>query len=179
VNGVVIGLAGTLLAADAVAGVTIEGKPKVVFHAEGSPGFLTFDGVTRDLEVVDDGTTITFTVSIDTVQTGLSLRDQHMRDNYVETAKFPSATLAFARAAVTWPDSGRSSGEVEGAFTVHGVVRETTVEYTIKRSGEVFGVKASFAFDTSTHGIAIPEYMGVTIKPAMKADISVDLVDAR
>jgi len=171
-------LLGALLAADAQAGMTVDGKPRVVFHAEGSPGFLTFDGKTSELTVEDDGTTLSFIVPMDTVETGLSLRDQHMRDNYVETAKYPNVVLKVAKADVSWPDSGKSKGEVKASFTAHGVDKPVTVTYTIKRSGEGYQVKASFPFDTQAHGMEIPVYAGVTIKPAMTADVDVDLVDA-
>ncbi|MEO0606037.1 MAG: YceI family protein, partial [Myxococcota bacterium] len=122
--------------------------------------------------------TIAFTVPMDTVETGISLRDQHMRDTYVETATYPTVVLAFAKADVTWPDAGSSEGKVQATFTAHGVEKSVPVAYTIKRSKETYKVKASFPFNTSEHGIEIPKYLGVTIKPAMTTDVTVDLVDA-
>ncbi len=169
---------GALLAVDAVAGVTVAGRPKVVFHAQGSPGFLTFDGTTRELTVDDDGTTLTFTVPMDTVETGISLRDQHMRETYVQTDQHPNVVLKIAKADVTWPDSGEVEGKVKGTFEAHGVEKPVEVAYAIKRSKDAWRVKASFPFDTVSHGIEIPKYLGVTIDAAMTADVTVDLVDA-
>ncbi|MEN0067326.1 MAG: YceI family protein [Myxococcota bacterium] len=162
----------------ALAGTTIEGKPKVVFHAEGSPGFLTFDGTTRDLTLKDEGTTLVFTVPMDTVETGIGLRDQHMREKYVETATYPNVVLTLAKDHIQWPEAGTVNGEVTAKFEAHGVELDVPVKYSIKRSKDLYKIKASFPFDTTKHGIEIPTYLGVTIKPAMTADVTVDLRDA-
>lgn len=170
--------AGAMLASPAFAGMTIDGKPKLAFHAEGSPGFLTFDGKTTEMSVTDDGTTLTFQVPVDTLDSGIALRDQHMRETYVQTANHPHATLKLAKSAVTFPDSGSADGKIKGTFNIHGVDREVEVTYSIKNAKGVYKVKASFPFNTVEHGIEIPKYLGVTIKPDMTADVAVDLVDA-
>ncbi len=156
--------------------LTIEGKPRVVFHAEGSPGFLTFEGVTRTLTLVDSEESLIFGVPMDTVETGIALRDQHLRETYVQTDQFPNATLTLARADVVFPAAGtRHEGELTGHFTAHGVDREVEVSYRIRERKGRFEVDATFPFDTSAHGIAIPAYLGVTIQPAMLAEVSVTL----
>lgn len=169
---------GGLWSSEAFAGMEIAGKPKVVFHAEGSPGFLTFDGVTRHLTLADDGTSLTFTVPMDTVETGITLRDQHMRDNYVQTSQFPNVVLVVAKSSVTWPTDGGAQGTTQATFEAHGVKLEVPVAYDIKKTKTGYRVKASFPFDTTQHGIEIPKYLGVTIKPAMEAEVTVDLIDA-
>ncbi|MEM6928736.1 MAG: YceI family protein [Myxococcota bacterium] len=156
---------------------TIDGKPRVVFHAEGSPGFLTFEGVTRQLTLEADGDTLTFIVPMDTVQTGIALRDQHMRDTYVETATFPDVALTVRRADVRFPEAGqRHEGTLSGTFTAHGVTRDVAVAYTIREKKGRFTIEASFPFDTSAHDIAIPSYLGVTIRSAMRAEVDVTIV---
>ena len=168
-----------LLAAPALAGPGIAGKPKVVFHAEGSPGFLTFDGVTRELAVTESGGNLVFTVPMNTVETGISLRDQHMRETYVQTARFPDVVLTVPKGEVQWPEEGgRSEGTVQATFEAHGVSLSVPVTYDIKSAKGTFKIKATFPFDTSAHGIAIPEYLGVTIKPAMQAEVNLELTGA-
>ncbi|MEN0067185.1 MAG: YceI family protein [Myxococcota bacterium] len=154
----------------------ITGKPKVTFHAEGSPGFLTFEGITRSLTVQDDGDRLTFTVPMDTVKTGIELRDQHMREKYVQTAEFPNVELTLDRAAVDWPSAGaRTQGELTAQFVAHGVSRDVAVTYELREKKGQLEARAEFAFDTSEHGIDIPSYLGVTIKPAMRAEVVVIL----
>ena len=43
---------------------SVAGKPKVSFHAEGSPGALDIEGTTADLRVGDDGKTLTVRLKI-------------------------------------------------------------------------------------------------------------------
>lgn len=159
------------------AGMTLGSKPRVAFDAEGSPGFLTFEGVTNQITLTEQDDKLVFTVPMDTVDTGISLRDDHMRRNYVHTDKFPNAVLALPKADITWPESGSSEGSVKGSFEVHGVSLEVTVTYDIKRTKDGYKVKASFPFNTEKHGIEIPVYLGVTIQPDMTANVNLVLID--
>lgn len=174
-------LAGALaLPTDADAAIKVEGKPKVTFFATGSPGFLSIEGVTNALSAADDGTRLTFTVPMSTVSTGIAVRDAHMNDNYVEVAKFPNATLTFAKADVKWPATlGEvAEGTVKATFNAHGVDQPADVTYTLSKTKTGWKVKAKFAFDVAAHGVAIPSYVGVTVDPKMRAEVTADLIDA-
>ena len=161
----------------ALAGFKIEGKPKVLFNATGSPGFLTFEGVTRDITLVDDGEKLVFTVPVDTLDTGIEVRDDHMRRTYVQTDQFPNVVITLPRAEVKWPESGSSEGTVKGVFQLHGVDKEVELTYAIKRVKEAYRVKATFPFNTTEHGIEIPSYLGITIAAEMDGEVVVELVE--
>jgi len=154
-------------------------KPKVSFFASGSPGFLSIEGKTEDLTLADDGQTLTFTVPMATVDTGIPLRDEHMRDTYVQVAQFPDLVLALPRDQIELPaEKGESrSGTANATFTVHGVTHPVTVSYTAKRKAESWTIDATFAFDVGDYGIAIPSYMGITIDPAMHAEAVIDVTE--
>lgn len=159
------------------AGLSTEGKPKIVFNATGSPGFLDIEGVSNTVTVADDGTNLTFTVPMKTVTTGIELRDEHMNDEYVQVATYPNAVLSLARAGVTWPAAAgqKSSGKVAGDFNIHGKSQPVTVSYTAVKTAHGFRVSAGFDFDTDKASISIPSYLGVTIDPKMHADATLDL----
>jgi hypothetical protein len=53
-----------------------------------------------------------------------------------------------------------------------------SVEYTTSKTKTGWKVTGKFAFDVAAHGIAIPSYLGVTVDPKMKAEVTTDLVDA-
>lgn len=163
------------------AAVGVSGKPKVSFFAEGSPGALDIEGVTNTLTVVDNGTTLVFTVPMSTVQTGIDLRDDHMNNEFVQIAQFPNATLTLNRADIKFPSATlgeQSNGTVKGVFNVHGTDVTIDVTYNLMRSKTGYRAKASFNFDASAHGISVPSYLGVTVDPKMRAEVNVDLVDA-
>lgn len=166
-----------LLPVDARADRTVAGKARVVFHATGSPGFLNIEGTTSSITVGSSAETLTFTVPIDTVETGIALRDRHLRETYVDTATFPNAVLEVPLALVSWPVGATVDGTVQARFTTHGVTQPVPVTYTLTERDGTTRVKASFPFDVSAHGITIPSYLGVTIAPTMTAEVKLELVD--
>jgi len=157
------------------------GKSKVVFHADATPGALDIEGVTSDLALDDDGTRLLFTVRMDTVETGIALRDDHMRKNFVQTDVHPLLTLEMPRAALSLPAAGATqvTATVNGAFTVRGQAEEVPVTYTMTQEKAGWKIRASFPFDVTKHGIAIPSYLGVTVAPAMTAEVTFRAVDAQ
>jgi polyisoprenoid-binding protein YceI len=163
----------------AQAGMTVSGKPKISFFAVGSPGFLDIEGESTVVTTADDGTKLSFVVPMSSVTSGIDLRDDHMNNEYVKVAQFPNATLTLAKADVKWPAALAESatGTVKGTFNVHGVDQPVDIAYTVKKSKTGYRVNAKFPFDVTTHGIAIPSYLGITVDPKMNADVQVDLVD--
>lgn len=168
-----------IASAPALAAMTTSGPGKVVFYATGSPGFLDIEGATSDIAASDDGTNLRFTVRLDTITTGIELRDTHMREKFMQTVQFPTADLVVPRAAIAWPsDTGSAvTGTIDAPFTAHGVTQSVHVEYTVRKSKTGWRVSAKFPFDISRHGIEVPSYLGVTVAPTMRAEVLFDLVD--
>lgn len=55
------------------------------------------------------------------LETGISLRDRHMREKYLEVACYPEAVLTVPRASLKFPADGqRSSADVDGTMTSRG-----------------------------------------------------------
>lgn len=169
-----------LLATPALAALRVDGKPKVAFFAVGNPGFLDIEGTSADLSCTDDGTTLTCSHALDTLETGIELRDEHMKSKFLHTSQYPKASIALAKAAVPWPtEVGKEArGSVAATFTAHGVSQPATVNYVVKKSKTGWKVTAKFDFDISKHGVEVPSYLGVTVESAMRAEVSFDLVDA-
>ncbi|MEQ1566135.1 MAG: YceI family protein [Myxococcota bacterium] len=171
-------LAFTWLSSAALAAPSIEGKPKISFFATGSPGFMSIEGVTSTVTVAEANGRLTFTVPMSTVDSGITLRDEHMNDNYVEIAKFPNAVLDLAKGEVTWPTDGSTTGTVAANFTIHGVTQPVSVGYTTTKTKTGWKIKAKFDYDVSKHGITIEPYMGISFDHKMYATVTMDLVDA-
>ncbi len=114
-----------------------------------------------------------------TVDTGISMRDSHMNEHYVEVAKFPNAILTLAKTDVLWPATlgEEKKGTVKATFNIHGQDQAVNVAYAVKKSKTGFQIKANFNYDTAASGIAIPSYLGVTVDPKMRAEVTTDLVD--
>lgn len=167
----------------AAAGLKVDSSiaaPKVGFHANGEPGALDIDATTADLTVADDGTTLTFTVALATVTTGIDLRDEHMKDKFLQVGTFPSATLALPKAGIAWPVevAKRAKGTLDAQFTAHGVTKPVKVTYDVSKTKTGYKIDASFPYDISQHGIDVPSYLGITVDAKQTAKATFYMVDA-
>ncbi|MBI2811547.1 MAG: YceI family protein [Candidatus Melainabacteria bacterium] len=64
-----------------------------------------------------------FDVDLASIDTGIALRNEHMRDNFLETKQFPKATFklkSIASGATVLKDKQKVHLEANGDFTLHG-----------------------------------------------------------
>ena len=71
---------------------------KIGFAASGPAG-LKIEGSTKELTVTEADGNVVVDVPLASLATGIALRDQHMKDKYLEVSKYPLATLTVARSA--------------------------------------------------------------------------------
>jgi polyisoprenoid-binding protein YceI len=105
-------------------------------------------------------------VDLSTLDTGISLRNEHMRDNYLEVGK----GSGFDKAVVSGVDVGSLSGGItdgtrpfSARLRLHGVVQPIAGRATLTRRGEAVRVEASFPVRLADYGIADPRYLGVGV----------------
>ncbi len=153
----VVGLLATLVAQAKLAG----SGGDVQFSASG-PGGLKIVGTTKELAVKDDGTTVTVVVPLGNLDTGIGLRNKHMREKYLEVAKYPNAELTVPRAALKLAEG---AGTAAGTMKIHGQSHPVTFAYSAKKSGSGYAVDGSVHLDMHDYGIEVPSYLGVTVKP--------------
>jgi polyisoprenoid-binding protein YceI len=113
-------------------------------------------------------------VNLATLTTGISLRDKHMREKYLETATYPTAVLAVSRSKLKVPVSGASgSFDGEGTLTLHGKTKPVSFHYTAKSDGKsAYAVTGAMRLDMNDYGIVTPKYLGVTVKPQVDLTVS-------
>ena len=154
------------VAADAK--LTRDGDAKVTFTSTG-PGGLKFDGTTSDLKVADDGKNVTITVPLGNLVTGIDLRDKHMKEKYLEVGKFADATLVVSRASLK---VGEGEGDAQGTLKLHGVEKPFSFHYAVKKAGDKLAVDARGKLNMKEHGVDVPSYLGVTVKPEVEVKVS-------
>jgi polyisoprenoid-binding protein YceI len=130
------------------------------FHAKGPAG-LNIDGKTSDVEVADDGTNVTVTVKLGNIDTGMSLRNTHTKED-LEVSKYPTATIKVARSALKM---GGGDGDAKGTLTIHGQTKDVTFHYSANKSGDTLSVKGSTTINVRDFGVKPRSYVGVSIKP--------------
>lgn len=150
-----------LISAPALA-KTVSGD--VSFSAKAVPGFLTIDGKGAHVTgAVDDKGAGTLTVKLDDFDTGLELRNEHMKRKYLETQRFPEARLVVKSV---------KDGAFDGDLTlkgqtkpVHGLVRV--------QGGKLH---AGFAIKLSDFSaIGVPTFKGVGVQDDVAISVEADV----
>jgi polyisoprenoid-binding protein YceI len=158
-------LAALALAPAARAALSPATDGKVSFQAAGPAG-MTIEGTTSELSLADQGEGLVITVPLGNLTTGISVRDRHMKEKYLEVAKYPTAVLTVPRAALKLPAGGdKVEADVPGTVTIHGQSRPITVHYDAKKDGESLAAHGKFHVNMHDFGIEVPSYLGVTVKP--------------
>jgi polyisoprenoid-binding protein YceI len=120
------------------------------------------------------------TVDLRTLQTGIKLRDTHMRDNYLEVQKpgFEHATLTNIRLE---GNTSEPVGKVAftGVLAVHGLQRNVAGTADIRRVGDSLRVQASFPVKVSEFEIASPSYLGVGVRDEVNVAVTFSAITRR
>ncbi len=148
----------------AAAKLSKTGSSSTTFKAAGPAG-LNIEGSTAEMSVADDGTTVTITVPLANLSTGIALRDEHTK-KALEADKYPNVTLAVPRAALKFPAAGaESSGDARGSMKIHGQTKDINFHYVATLNGNTYDVKGNSTINVDDYGVKRPSYLGVTVKP--------------
>ncbi len=149
----------------------------VNFLAVGKPSMLKIHGKApgpKSSLILEKGNLVgTAEFSMDSLDTGIDLRNQHMKEKYLQTKEFPTATLSLVEANVgdAFVNSLSIEGEkpFKGKLKLHGTEREIEGKF----SGKDGKISAKFQLKISDFGIAVPSYLGITVTDTV--DVTVDL----
>jgi polyisoprenoid-binding protein YceI len=119
-----------------------------------------------------------FYVDLNTLNTGIKLRDKHMRDNYLETKKYPFAEFS-GKIKETIPLGFKGTQNVTalGKFKIHGVEKSIEVPGTLVylNEGKV-QLKTSFPVKLSDYGIAVPSVLFYELSEEQIVTINTPLI---
>lgn len=160
-----------LLAAPALA-LQQTGPAEATFTGQGPAGFRV-QGRTGALTLRERGPVVEVSVALGGLETGIALRDRHMKERYLEVHRYPDAVLEVPRAAVPLPAEGQASqGQARGRLSLHGRTREVDFRYTVRREGGTYRVEGALPLDLRDWGIDVPRYLGVTVKPGVETAVT-------
>ena len=106
------------------------------------------------------------TVDLATIDTGIGLRNQHLRDKYLEISRgrgFDKAVLSEVRLDQADGEGFQGKTGFTGKLLLHGVSRDVAGTGEIRREGSETRVEASFPLTLTDFGIEPPEYLGVGV----------------
>jgi polyisoprenoid-binding protein YceI len=124
----------------------------------------------------------TLAVDLTTLETGISLRDTHMREQYLEVKKgdqFSTARLNQIRVDRIDPANPAGTAAFRGVLTLHGVEKPVTGKAEIKPISNGLQVHATFPVNISDFNIQRPRYLGVGVKDEVTVGVRFQTVSKR
>ena len=139
-----------------------------------------FEGVTEKIDGYlyyenDDLTeksAVYFEVDLNSLDTGIGLRNRHMRENYLETDKFP--TTHFKGEIINAVETSKNKFDVigRGELFIHGIKKMVEVRGTLGKSGQMYNVKVTFEVKLSDYEIEVPSIMFYKIDETMHLQLN-------
>ncbi len=150
---------------------------KIEFFAKGWPSLLKINGLGEGayghLKETDGYLSGKINFDLKTLKTGIDLRDQHMKEKYLEVEKFPKASLKISSFKLPKKLSGKA--KFEGVLDLHGVSKKITGVAKIKTLNGNVALRANFKIKISDYKIKLPSFKGITVAEDVKVEISSDV----
>lgn len=139
----------------------------------------SFDGVTHDVTGVvswdeaNGRVEIRAVVAMATLDTGIALRDRHMRENHLETDSYPEGTFEGGADLAQPPANPAQAVTLHGVLTLHGTSREVDIPATIARDRAGLRVDCTFPVALADYGIARPGFLAMKLGEVQRVEVSV------
>ena len=112
----------------------------------------------------------TLRVDLQTLETGIGLRDRHMRNNYLEVQKGPEYATATLEEIQIDKLDGQTS--FKGTLVLHGQRKQVTGTAQLKQQDGRIRVEAEFPVRVSEFAIPKPSYLGVGVTDEVRVKVS-------
>jgi polyisoprenoid-binding protein YceI len=150
------------------------GESSVTFVAIGRPSMLKIHGKSDKplhgtLTIAGQKLSGKCSFDLESLTTGLSLRDDHMKHKYLETEKYPQASLSFTKAALS-----SDKAPFEGSLTLHGVSKPIRGNASFSNQAGKMRIAAEFELDIAEYGISQPSFSGITMAKKVNVQVNVN-----
>jgi polyisoprenoid-binding protein YceI len=112
----------------------------------------------------------TLKVDLQTLETGIGMRDRHMRDNYLQVEKGPTfSTATFDDIRV---EKLEGKTVFSGILTLHGQRKKISGAAELQQHGGRIRVQAQFALKVSDFEIPAPTYLGIGLRDEIQIKVT-------
>ena len=123
------------------------------------------------------GSTLDGSLAVDlrSLDTGISLRNDHLREKYLEVDKgagFDKAVLSDITLKGLNVEAPDGKGSFSGSLTLHGVTKMVGGPVEVRKAGAGLRVQASFPVNLPDYNIAEPRYLGVGVRNTVQVDVT-------
>lgn len=149
-----------------------------------STSLLDFDGVTDKIDgyiywegdkIFEKNSEVYFEVDLNSVETGIGKRDSDMREDVLETDKWPTTSFkgVINNATIDESDSSVYNVISMGKMFIHGIEKELELKAQIKVDDDIMNVKADFSVFLKDYEIEAPSLLAF-IKVAEEIKLHLD-----
>ena len=141
-------------------------------------GYVLLDGEPLSDTTGGDDTELYFEVDLASLDTGIGLRNRHMRDDYLEVEKYPYASFKGKIVHSEASGNGDARLTATGTFTVHGVSMDREITCDVTPTGPGYRAKCAFPVLLSDHHIEIPKVMFLKLSNEIQVDVEFTVAPA-
>lgn len=153
---------------------------EINFLAIGKPAMIKIRGVAHapvtKAKINNNKMSVESNLVLNDLDTRIGLRDEHMKDEFLEVKKFPTAVLKIDDIALpngfeTKPSNIKDQA-FEGKLSLHGKERKITGTFSLNESLELV---AKFDILLTDYGIQIPNYLGISVADTVAINAKINL----
>ncbi|MDD4973287.1 MAG: YceI family protein [Bacteriovorax sp.] len=148
---------------------------EINFLAVGRPAMIKIKGsapapVTK-AQIDNNKMSVESSLVLNDLDTGIGLRDEHMKEKFLQVKEFPTAFLKIEN--ITLPNGFEAKPlsikdqPFEGKLTLHGREQKIAGTFSLSESLELI---AKFSIKLTDFGIEIPSYLGVNVADTVVID---------
>jgi polyisoprenoid-binding protein YceI len=141
-------------------------------------GFLVLTTPRLESGLGGDDTEFYFEVDLGSLDTGIKLRNRHMRDNYLEVRKYPYATLEGRLGSVQEDPEGGFRVAIVGIMGIHGVSKRVSIPCGVSEEGSGYRARCAWELLLSDYEIEIPRIMFLKLADNIRIELDFALVPA-
>ena len=173
-----------LFSVTSIASINLESAKQsgeINFLAVGKPAMIKIKGVAHapvtKAKITNNTMSVEANFALNDLDTGIGLRDEHMKDEYLQVKKFPNALLKISN--IVLPNGFEAKPTTikeqafEGKLTLHGKEQKVIGTFSLNDSLELM---AKFNIKLTDFGIEIPNYLGVIVADTVAIDTKMNLV---
>lgn len=158
----------------------------VEFLVIGNPSAIKIKGekakVYGDMTLFKNNLNSNLKVDLNEFTTGIEMRDEHMKEKYLETQK---AEYRYAQLSIIdylipedyWNNKKELNTEFNGKLTLHGVTKNINgrIIFPPYTKGNIVLTNANFNIKLTEFNIEIPSFVGITVAEEVKIEVKLPL----
>jgi polyisoprenoid-binding protein YceI len=116
-----------------------------------------------------EGSEMYFEVDLESVDTGIGLRNRHMRENYLHTDKYPITWFKGKIINAIKENDGRAKVIAEGDMFIHGVTKKIKVDGVVSTNNQgSYRLQSKFEVKLTDYKIEVPQFMFMRISEVIQ-----------